>query len=69
VHQRNRTIERCRSRRNILKNVGIIEAIGILKEGVFASSGREVERGGMLGDTIDMVMVREIDVEGQGFGT
>ena len=65
VHQRNRTIEGCRRRRNILENVGIIKAIRILKKGVFTSSGREVERGGMLRETVSMAMAREIDVEGQ----
>jgi hypothetical protein len=66
--RRLRTIERCHSRCNILKNIGIIEAIWILKEGVFAGSGREVERGGMLGDTVDMAMVREIDVKDKDLG-
>jgi len=69
MHQRNRTIEGCCGRRKILENVGIIKAIRILKKGIFASSGREVERGGMLRDTINMAVAREIDVEGQGFGT
>ena len=69
VHQWNRTIEGCRGRRKILENVGIVKAIRILKKRVLARGSREIQRGSVLRDTVNMTVMREIDIEGQGFGT
>jgi len=59
---------RC-ARSEVLEDVGIIETVGIAEEGVFSGGGWQVERGGMLGDTVNVAVVRKINIEGQRFGT
>jgi hypothetical protein len=69
MHDRDGAIKGSCARSEVLKDVRIIEAIGIIKEGVLSSSGRQIKRGGMLGDTVNVAVVRKINIEGQGFGT
>jgi hypothetical protein len=59
---------RC-ARSEVFEDIGIIQPVGIAEERVFSGGGRQVKRGGMLGDTVNVAVVRKINIEGQGFGT
>jgi hypothetical protein len=69
MHDRDGSIKGSCARGKVLEDVRIIEAIGIIKEGVLSGSGRQIKRGGTLGDTVNVAVVRKINIEGQGLGT
>lgn len=69
MHDRDGAIKGSCAGSEVLEHIGIVETIGIAEEGVFSGSGGQVERGGMLGDTVNMAVVRKIDIKGQRFGT
>jgi hypothetical protein len=69
MHDWDGAIKGSRARSEVLEDIRIVEAIGITEEGVISGSGRQIKRGGMLGDTVNVAMVRKINIEGQGFGT
>ena len=68
VHHWYRTIKGSRPRGKVFEDISIIQPIGVAEEGVFACSGRQIKRGGMLGDAVNMAVMREINVQGQGLG-
>ena len=69
MHERDGAIKGSYSGGEVLKDISIVETIWITEKGVFSCGGRQVKRGGMLGYTINVAVVRKIDIEGQGFGT
>jgi hypothetical protein len=64
VHNRDGPIKGSCPRGEVFENIGIIQTIGVAEEGVFAGSGWQIKRGGVLGDAVNMAVMREIDVEG-----
>jgi hypothetical protein len=49
----------------VFEDIGIVKTVWITEKGVFSSSGRQVEGGGMLGDTVNVAVMRKINIEGQ----
>jgi hypothetical protein len=69
MHDRDGTIKRSCPGGKILKDISIVETIRITEKGVFSGGGRQIKRGGMLGYTVNMAVMRKINIEGQRFGT
>jgi len=69
MHERNGPIKGSYPGGGVLEDISVVETIRITEKGVFSRGGRQVERGGMLGYTVNVAVVRKIDIEGQGFGT
>ncbi len=69
MHERDGAIKGSSPGGEVLEDIGIIGTIRITEKRVFSGSGRQVKRGGMLGYTVNVAVVRKINIEGQGFGT
>jgi hypothetical protein len=69
MHDRDGAIKGSCRGSEVLEDISIIETIRITEKGVFSGSGRQVKRGGMLGNAVNVAVVRKINIEGQGFGT
>ncbi len=69
MHDRDGAIKGSCRGSEVLEDISIIETIRITEKGVFSGSGRQVKRSGMLGNAVNVAVVRKINIEGQGFGT
>ena len=69
VDQGNRPVQRHGGRSEVLENVGIVESVWVIEECAFAFGSRKVQTGSVLWDTIDVAMIREVDIEGKRLGT
>ena len=69
MHDRDGAIKGSCPGGEVLEDISIVETIRITEKGVFSSGGRQVKRGGMLGYTVNVAVMRKINIEGQGFGT
>ena len=62
MHEGNGTVERHSRVRQVLKHVGVEQAIRVSVMRVLASGSGKVKTGGVLGDPIDMTMVGEVNI-------
>jgi hypothetical protein len=69
MHERDGAIKGSCPGGEVLEDISIVETIRITEKGVFSGGGRQVKRGGMLGYTVNVAVVRKVNIEGQGFGT
>ena len=69
MHDRDGAIKGSCPRGEVLEDISIVETIRITEKGVFSGRGRQIKRGGMLRYTVNVAVVRKINIEGQGFGT
>lgn len=69
VHQRNGTVERHRRRGQVFENICIVQTERVTVEWIVASSGGEGKRSGVLGDTVDVAVIWELDIDRKRLGT
>lgn len=53
----------------VLEDISVVKTIRITEKGVFSGGGWQIKGGGMLGYTVNVAVVRKINIERQGFGT
>ena len=51
----------------VFEDVGVVEPVRIIEEWVFAFCSRKVEVCSVLWDTIDMTVIRKVNIQGKRF--
>lgn len=64
VHQWDGTIKGSCPRGKVFKHISVIQTIGVTEDGFFACSGGQIKRGGVLRYSVNVAVMREINING-----
>lgn len=64
VHQWDGAIKGSCPRGKVFKHISVIQTIGVTVDGFFACSGGQIKRGGVLRYSVNVAVMREINIKG-----